>query len=259
MKRSEEDLARAVVAWLQLEGWTVWQEVTPCAAAPVCDIVARRGPVIWAIECKAAPSLEVLDQASRWVGRANYVSVAVPTRRSPGLYLRFAASVGLGVLWVDGDFVTDHRGPFFREPRGAARARARYYFELRELLTEERRLWPAAAGNARSERFTDFRAFCHGVRDEVYARPGISVRETIARLKSHHYASDASARSCLASWARAGKVPDVRISWRGRTPVLWPAVWTDEQIEKALEERAQRGEHEPLEEGEQLEIEGAHR
>jgi len=47
----EEDLARRVIEWLQVEQWVVWQEVTPGAQQAVCDIVARRGPVIWAIEC----------------------------------------------------------------------------------------------------------------------------------------------------------------------------------------------------------------
>jgi len=229
----EEDLARRVIEWLQVEQWIVWQEVSPAPRAPVCDIVAKRGAVIWAIECKTTASLEVLDQARGWTDRANYVSVAVPHRRTRYLYENFARSVGLGVLWVDSGSVTDVRGPYSRERRG----QNRWSFAFREFLTEERRLWPAAAGNNRSERWTDFHSFCHSVMRVVHTTPGISLRQAIAEIENHHYSSDVSARQSLRFWAMAGKVPDVQLYYVGRTPTLWPAIWTEEQIEEKIASR----------------------
>jgi len=182
---------------------------------------------------KASASLEVLDQAIRWIDRANYVSVAVPLRRTQHLYESFARSVGLGVLWVHSASVTDVRGPYSRERRG----KNRWSFAFREFLTEERRLWPAAAGNNRSERWTDFRSFCHSVTQVVHTTPGISVHQAIAEIKNHHYSSDASARQSLRSWVMAGKVPDVQLHHVGRTPTLWPAIWTEAQIEEKIASR----------------------
>jgi hypothetical protein len=80
-RRPETDIARPVVAWLQAQGWTVYQEVQHQGC--VADIVAVRGPLLWVIECKAQLGLAVLGQALGWQGHAHAISVAVMSDPKP--------------------------------------------------------------------------------------------------------------------------------------------------------------------------------
>ena len=146
----EVAIGRVVVSWLEAEGWDVWQEVGVSSGGGVCDIVAKRGPAIHAVECKSVANLDVLEQASWWVGRAHFVSVAVPLPRRERLYASFAKSLGVGVIWVEngwhqfGDNVllvrTWDQGAMSR-PREDKYRRPLSYF-----LTDERKHWPAEAG-----------------------------------------------------------------------------------------------------------------
>lgn len=211
----ETDLAQRVIEYLHAEQWTVWQEVGMGGGAPCCDIVARRGPAVWAIECKLRASLEVLDQASRWIGFANLVSVAVPKPRGVNLYRRVVRTFGVGVLWV-GDYVDHEPGPFVRVHRN------RSPWSLAKYLTEERRLWPAQAGTNRGGQYTEFGRFCRSVRELVEKNPGASTKQIIDDIDEHHYSNDKTARACLLSWARAGKVPGVEVRDEGRAVRLYP-------------------------------------
>jgi len=212
----ETDLAARVIEYLHAEQWTVWQEVGHGGGAPCCDIVAKRGPAVWAIECKLRASLEVLDQASYWIGRANMVSVAVPITRGIRLYRRVARTFGVGVLWV-GDLVQHEPGPFLRVHR------ERWMRPLAEYLTEERRHWPVQAGTNRGGQYTEFGRFCCKVRERVEQHPGATAKQIIDAIDGHHYTSDKTARACLLSWARAGKVPGVEVRDEGRAVRLYPA------------------------------------
>lgn len=210
----ETELAARVIDYLHANEWQVWQEVQ---LGRVCDIVAKRGPVVWAIECKLQANLDVLDQASRWTHSAHYVSAAVPYRGGARLYGVVARLLGVGVLWVSESVLTDERGPYRRPDSRARRG------TFAPLLTEEARTWPATAGSNDGKRFTEFARFCRDVAELVRANPGETAKQVIDALARHHYASDASARGALISWTREGKVPGVRLVLEGKRLRFYPA------------------------------------
>jgi hypothetical protein len=68
------------------------------------DIVARQGNYITVIEMKTTLSLDLLEQANRWLRSAHYVYIAVP-RTKDGSINRYAKKCclqdGIGILQVD--------------------------------------------------------------------------------------------------------------------------------------------------------------
>ena len=230
MANREQDLAARVVGWLQQDGWDVWQELQDRYSGPVLDICARRGPATHAIECKMEASFAVLEQAMEWRGRANFVSVAVPVRtlrasastvRSRRMFGRCCEAFGLGLIEVSID--EDWRQIRWGVGQMARVREDRFFCPLAELLTDERRAWPAAAGNNRSERYTPFREFCARVRVVVEAEPGITVRAAVERAGEHHYSSDKAARSSILHWIVSGKVHGVRAKPGSRCMQLFPS------------------------------------
>lgn len=226
MRVAEVEIGRTVVAWLEADGWDVWQEVGVGTSSGVCDIVAKRGPVVHAVECKVVANLDVLEQASWWVRRAHFVSVAVPLPRKERLYAKLAKSIGVGVIWVS-DMYRDHgqrglgvlrweQGPMSRIHR------ERFYAPLSEALTPERKSWPAEAGNNMGHRYTPFRETCDNLLRVVSSEPGITMRTAIERIRGHHYNDDKAARAALSQWVRMGRIKGLRYEPGERAMRLFP-------------------------------------
>lgn len=218
---SEVELARPVVAWLESQGWTVYQEVQPSIGlAPVADIVAVQGNLLWIVECKRSFGLAVLEQCEHWLPYANFVSAAYPhssTKRSRGLPERVADWLGVGQLSVQCNDLTPYNlGLQFtyrdRSPRLNRKPVLKQY--VTNALTEQHRTF-AEAGNADGLRWTPYRATCDQVLNYVKEHPGASAKDVVNHIR-HHYSSDATARSCLVQWGRAGKVYGVRVEQEGR-------------------------------------------
>lgn len=226
---TEVELARPIVAWLLDLGWEVFQEVCGWSASsapsgPRADIVARRGRVLWVIEVKRSLDLTVLGQAHIWKRRAHRVSVAVPFRRdSTGrdFALLAAAGDGIGVLVArhvyDGEIkVVEHLRPELRRR------------VLGIELVESQKTW-AEAGNAEGKRWSPFKQTCKLVREVVEQTPGLTIREVVDRV-DHHYASVASARGSLLTWARAGRLDGVKVLGGTKTTGhlrLYPSSWPE--------------------------------
>jgi len=95
---TEQDLAARVVAGLEAQGATVYQEVT--LHGQICDIVAVQGPIVHAVECKTSATLYLLGQAHRWLPYAHYVSIVAPaTRQIWRAVEAFLKAYGIGWLW----------------------------------------------------------------------------------------------------------------------------------------------------------------
>jgi hypothetical protein len=203
---SEQALARVLVGWLSAEGWEVFQEVT--AGGPICDIVAKRGLCLWAIECKLTLNLEVIEQALHWRHRANLVSVAVPRARCETMLTQLQ----VGVLSVNpGNYVTESVRPHFFRPRAS----------LAKHLHEEQKTFCEAGGN-RGGHWSPYKATCRNVKELVRANPGIALKELIGKVQ-HHYSNAASARGCIAKCAEDGLIPGVAIQREGKRITLVPA------------------------------------
>lgn len=74
----ETELAKSIILYLEGHGWDVYQEAL--IQGNIADIVATFGKLTWIIECKTSLSLKLLEQASAWGGKVNFISIAIPAK-----------------------------------------------------------------------------------------------------------------------------------------------------------------------------------
>jgi len=153
----ETELAEKVVDWLKSQHWEVYQEVQPHAFDRTADIVAVTGNLLWIIEVKKSLSLALLEQALRWRGYANYISIATPNpkRHTKGedaarLFLKHFGIGRLSIRRRSGDNVDQMIAPHLCRNRLGT---------LMDCLTEHHKTY-AQAGNADGRRWTQFRNTC---------------------------------------------------------------------------------------------------
>lgn len=217
----EIELAEKVVAWLESQHWDVYQEVQPGAFDRTADIVAVNGQLLWVVECKTSFSLALLEQAVRWRGYANYISIATPSpkRHSRGtdagrLFLRH---FGIGLIHVhnrDYDSVSQYH---LCRP-ALSRKRSDTLFNA---ITEHHKTY-AKAGNSKNMRWTPFQQTCSELQSIVQRNPGICFKDMMDRL-SHHYNKNSTARSCLLKYLNMGDVvKGVRVEKDGKFLRLYP-------------------------------------
>lgn len=215
----EEDLAAAVVRYLDDLRWTIYQEVQVRSGDPIADIVAVQGPVVWAIECKSRFGLRVCSQAFRWKSYANSVSVAVKWRRWPAFETSIMKSHGIGALNVHGAGSYMEVSEQIR-PELVRRPIMRPY--LLNGLNARQQTY-AAAGNAEGRRWSPFKETCRAVLGYVTRSPGCTFSDLLSAIDTH-YASPSTARSALRAWIKEGAVDGVRMEKDGKVLRLYPAV-----------------------------------
>jgi len=203
--KPEALLAAVVVSWLESEGWDVYQEVSGV------DIVAIRGSVVWAVECKTVMSFKVLDQAVDRMADCHCAWVATPPRREQrALAKKICASLGVGWMTVGKDGkVTVVSRPFFNR-----RAKDR----LRKAVRPEHKTF-ARAGSSTGRSWTPFKETCRELVAMVVRHPGIELRQAVKQIK-HHYSSDASATRSLTDLIFKGVVPGLAVERVGGLVVL---------------------------------------
>ena len=224
---AETQIGKAVVQWLEDEGWDVYQEVPVDGTTP--DVVGVRGSVVLVVECKTSFGLDVMAQAQRWVShgaRANLVYIAVPQERTPSdgrrLGMKLLRDMGIGLVeintrMIDADytsryFTTVHRAPLHR---GADTSR------ITKSLRPEHKTF-CAAGESKAKRFTPFTETCTLVLRFVEQRPGCTIGEAVRGIVKHHYASEKTALSSIGYWAERGKIPGIRVEMKGKRRTLVP-------------------------------------
>ena len=223
---SEQDLARNVVAWLRDTGWDVYQEVEPSIGGGVADIVAKKGNILWVIECKLTLGLSVMRQAHHWKPYVHKASVAVPALQSPGKDRQFAQNLlqwlGLGHISIEYDF---HGNPKVYEVGIVAPVdieKGRDVFG--SVLREEHKTW-AEAGNAAGKKWTPFQGTLSKIRAYLETHEGADI-DTILEELPTHYSSKASAKNALLKLILRRKIKDIRIEAHGKKWQLYlkPAV-----------------------------------
>lgn len=186
----ETELAAPVVAWLNEQNWTVYQEVQFGPMSSIADIVAVRHGILWIIECKVAYGLAVLTQASGWA--AHYRSVAIPFAREKRDYQVARDYYRVGVLevtaWEPCIRESVPAPLFLRQNDKWARDRVRRYFPL---LTETHKTF-AQAGSNRHDHLTPYKQTMMDVRKVIEKNPGCTVKFLYEQLGKMHYASRAS-------------------------------------------------------------------
>lgn len=247
----EVDVAAAVVRWLRTMDWTVYQEVTIGGGGRTVDIVATRGPLVWAIEAKVSLGLAVLAQAYELLLHAHYVSVAVRAPAGEDRGDRWfaeqvvAAEHGIGVIEVDQrwdeaytaqEWVAETKVEprFFRTVRPLDEYGAMRLFQkirhadrtdqrqpyLRDLCVDPQQGY-AAAGNNLGQRWSPFVGTCAAVRQYVAEHPGCTAADCMRGVQ-HHYRCEGTARSSMVHWVGQGRVPGVVQRREGGAIRWWP-------------------------------------
>lgn len=194
-KLTETQLASIVIDHLKQWHWEVYQEVVGPGGR--CDIIAKQGNILWAIECKLNFGFSVIEQAYNWKPYTNYVSIAVPANKS-----RFANNVckdyGIGILVS--------RREYFREivkPK-----LNRKVIDRIKLYDEQKTTLPA--GSAGGGYWTDFKRTVANLINKVNEKPGIEFHKLIKEL-DHHYSSLGSAKSCLRNFIGTKVIPELEM------------------------------------------------
>lgn len=203
---SETAIAAVVITWLEELGADVYQEVELPTGGGIADIVARVGAELWIVETKTSLSLALVMQAVERRRSAHRVIIAAPHTRNQRDVAWLCRELGLGMVEVQ--LSTTYDTPHVREIETSRRWNRRPV-ELGARLRPEHKT-AKAAGSTGGGRWTPFRDTCDQLRHAVERKPGIALKEAIAAIR-HHYRSMAGARSSLAHWIKAGKVPGVRV------------------------------------------------
>lgn len=188
---SEADLAGVVSAWLTTDGWTCYHEV-PVASGRI-DILAVRGPLVWAVETKLRAGLEVVDQAlSRARGRQVHGAVVAVqyTLDNCMALINVCSRLGLGVITTSPGRSPDLRvWPEFRRHAKPATL-------LAELAPEQRL---QAAGKGGSTYWTPFKT---AVREFIYAQAAVAGGRRTVVL--------AAAETCVGVYKPHHEAPQLR-------------------------------------------------
>jgi hypothetical protein len=208
----ETDIAKSSIDYLTDLQWDIYQEVQPYSGSACADIVAIQGPIAWVVECKVNAGLRVIEQAYRWKGWANMVSIAVPNA-SP-IVRRVCEMLGVGVLQRQHYDATMFEAVRPQVVRKTSR-------RLREALRPAHKTY-CAAGTSGGGQWTPFKDTCRNVLRTARRHPdGISIKKLVEKTTTH-YSSTSSARQCLRRWIAQGIVPGVEMRRDGRRIYIYP-------------------------------------
>lgn len=197
-QESEEVVAARIVEWLQNQDFDVYQEVQIASYSKRADIVAKRGRLIYVVEVKTNFSLAAVQQASKWAGLANMVSIGLPKLRHNPTVRRFLEFTGIGVITSQYETFELIAPRFFRKR----------LLTLENTLREEHKTF-AAAGNNRSDFYSPFKATGRALRTYL-RRVGRANLKDVVRSIPHHYYSPSSARGAIQKWAELGRFDGVK-------------------------------------------------
>lgn len=196
----ETELAKPIISYLEDLKWDVYQEVL--IRGPIADIVATFGKLTWIIECKTSLSLKLMEQANSWVGKANFISIAIPVKSRIGN--EFIRDIlkwkGVGVLTVNS----------YLEVNEYIRPRLnRKTIDISKFLKQEQKTF-AEAGNNLGKYFTPFQNTVLEIQKVVRNKQGILFNDLIKEL-NHHYKTPSTAKSCLRQWIESGIIRNIFI------------------------------------------------
>lgn len=227
--KTEEELAKVVVSWLEKEQWRVFQEVQTRMYGPIADIVAVKDrsanpkgpktPLIWIVECKLTQTINLLDQAMNWIGIANFVSVAIPYPyhgRNTHLWERIYKPFGVGILHVQGVSLLENLEARFYRRGGNQRVGL---VNLLDILTEEHRSF-GVAGSKSGQRYTAFKATRQNLIRLAGESPGLTMKQAVKRI-NHHYSREMDAIGALSNLIRSGVIKELEFRKTNRRNHLY--------------------------------------
>ncbi|MGO0061298.1 hypothetical protein ACTID9_14970 [Brevibacillus fluminis] len=194
----EADMYEPVKKWLEERGFTVYPEVECNRAGGRADIVAKSGAVVGVVEMKQSLTLDLIDQALRWRGYANYIWIAIPHK--PKAYKKFVSMVladyGIGVLTFSkyGTIWADKHARFMR----------RTLPHLKEALTHHHLAADVKGGQRGGGYVTPYRITMNNVQLFLKRKGGwCRISEILDYCETHYAAPRASLAKALQTFERS--------------------------------------------------------
>ena len=207
-KLTEVQLAKPVIAYLEERGWDVYQEVL--IHGKVADIVATFGKLTWIVEVKTSLSLKLLEQIYAWRGRANFLSIAIPTTVGDGFVKNLLINNKIGVLTIRHSEVYENIHPQLN----------RKTINIQKFIRPEHKIW-AEAGSQHGY-YTPFQRTKQNIEYEIKKHPNGILFKDFIKLTEHHYSTEATARSCLRQWIDSGIIKGAKITYQGNKLFIYP-------------------------------------
>jgi len=209
-KLTEVDLAKPVISYLEERGWDVYQEVL--IYGKIADIVATFGKLTWILECKTSLSLKLLEQIYAWRGRANYLSIVIPIAVSNGFTKDLLIKNKIGVLTIRNSEVFENIHPQLN----------RKVINIQKFIKPEHKTW-AEAGSQHGY-YTPFQQTKTNIEYRIKNYPNGILFKDFMKLTEHHYASEATARSCLQKWIESGIIKGAKIVNQDNKLFIYPVI-----------------------------------
>lgn len=218
---TEQSVGALVVQHLEAIGADVYQEVV--VPGGVADIVARVVAEIWIVEIKTGWSLELLEQCLARKRQCHRVFAATVSGRNFREHTALCEALGVGVFRVQPDVTDEWDGHEIRvkcehmPPRLTSKRLA-----IAGRLAPEHKTHAQAGAVGGGGRWTPWRATCEEIARFVALHPGATIKSVVDNIK-HHYRTPSTARSSIATWVKAGKVPGVKCEPAADGKLaLWP-------------------------------------
>jgi len=209
-KLTEVQLAKPIIAYLEERGWDVYQEVL--IYGKIADIVATFGKLTWIVEVKTSLSLKLLEQIYAWRGRANFLSIAIPTTVGDGFVKNLLMNNRIGILTVRHSEVFENIHPQLN----------RRVINIQKFIRPEHKTW-AEAGSQHGY-YTPFQQTKGNIEYRIKQYPNGILFKDFIKLTEHHYASEATARSCLRQWIESGIIKGAKIVNQDNKLFIYPII-----------------------------------
>jgi hypothetical protein len=218
VKITEVELAKKIIEWLELNGWEVFQEVRKEWGHPTADIVAQKDNITWVIETKTSFTLDVMEQADYWVGKANQVSIGIPSGTTKGwrdhaFRTKVCKHLGVGILIYGPDpndryNLYPHIVQIKLEPLKANKCS----HDWSKILKPEHKTYCEAGATSAKHRFTPFRNTLDQLIVVVRDNPGIILKDAVGLIK-HHYKKDTTAEKSLYTFIHDGVIKELEFKY----------------------------------------------
>ena len=214
-KLTEIQLFKPIISYLEERGWNVFQEVL--LYGKVADIVATFGRLTWIVEGKTTLSLKLLEQAYNWRGKANFVSIAIPSNSNPGgdsFVKELLVKNKIGMLTINkyAEEVFENIHPQLN----------RKVINIQKFIKPEHAVW-AEAGSQYGY-YTPFQNTKRNIEYRIKNYPNGILFNDFLKLTEHHYSKEATARSCLRQWIESGVIKGAEIVLQGNKLFIYPIV-----------------------------------
>lgn len=210
--RTEVEFAKPIITYLEEHGWSVYQEVQIDPSGKVADIIATFGKLTWIIECKTSLSLKLLEQIYGWRGRANFLSIAIPSSVGSGFTRNILERAKIGVLTVRHSKVFENIRPGLN----------RKVTDIKKYLLPEHKIW--AMAGSKSGYYSTFKQTKQNLEWKIQDYPnGILFKDFIKSLE-HHYHTESTAKSCLRQWIDSGVISGAKIVNQANKLWIYPVI-----------------------------------